>query len=59
MYLFIVIFSLVSLLYDEKIKSILSKRYNKTWKRFYKRVKKESKDADKLNNKLDYEQRFF
>ena len=59
MYLFVVIFSLVSLLYDEKIKSVLRKRYNKTWKRFYKRVKKEAENPDKIQNNLEYEQKFF
>ncbi len=58
MYFFVVIFALVSLLQDEKIKSVLSKHYNKTWKRFYKRIKRESKYPDKLNN-IEYEQRFF
>jgi hypothetical protein len=59
MYLFVVIFSLVSLLYDEKIKSVLSKHYNKTWKRFYKRVKKESENANKIQDNSDYDQKFF
>ncbi len=59
MYLFVVIFSLVSLLYDEKIKSVLSKHYNKTWKRFYKRVKKESENYDKIQDNSDYNQKFF
>ncbi len=59
MYLFVVIFSLISLLYDEKIKSILSKHYNKTRKRFYKRVKRESKYYDKIEKSQEYEQKFF
>jgi hypothetical protein len=59
MYLFVVIFSLVSLLYDEKIKSVLRKRYNKTWKKFYKRVKKESKNYDKIQENSEYDQKFF
>ena len=58
MYLFVVIFALVSLIQDEKIKSALSKHYNKTRKRFYKRVKKESNNPDQLVENLDYEQRF-
>ena len=58
MYLFVVIFALVSLIQDEKIKSALSKHYNKTRKRFYKRVKKESDNPDQLVENLDYEQRF-
>jgi hypothetical protein len=59
MYFFVVIFALVSLLQDEKIKSVLSKRYNKTRKRFYKRVKKESKSSNSLSNNPEYEQKFF
>jgi hypothetical protein len=59
MYLFVVIFSLVSLIYDEKIKSIISKHYNKTRKRFYKRVKKESEISDKIQEDSDYDQKFF
>ena len=59
MYLFVVIFSLISLLYDEKIKSVISKRYNKTWKRFYKRIKKESELQEKIQDKSDYDQKFF
>ena len=43
MYFFVVIFALVSLLQDQKIKTVLSKHYNKTRRRFYNRVKKESK----------------
>ena len=58
MYLFVVIFALVSLIQDEKIKSALSKHYNKTRKRFYKRVKKESDNPDQLVENLDYEQGF-
>jgi hypothetical protein len=42
MYFFVVIFALVSLLQDQKIKTVLSKHYNKTRRRFYNRVKKES-----------------
>lgn len=59
MYFFVVIFALVSLLQDEKIKSVLSKRYNKTRKRFYKRVKKESKSSSNISNSPEYEQKFF
>ena len=59
MYFFVVIFALVSLLQDEKIKSVLSKRYNKTRKRFYKRVKKESKSSNNISNNPEYGQRFF
>ena len=59
MYFFVVIFALISLIQDEKIKTVISKTYNKTRKRFYKRVKKESKNADKLKDRLDYNQDFF
>ena len=59
MYLFVVIFALVSLLQDEKIKSVLSKHYNKTWERFYKRIKKESNITEKINDNPEYEQKFF
>lgn len=58
MYFFVVIFALVSLLQDEKIKSILSKHYNKTWKRFTKRVEEESTLPDKVDDS-EYEQKFF
>ena len=59
MYFFVVIFALVSLLQDEKIKSVLSTTYNKTRKKFYKRVKKESENSDKLSDNPDCEQKFF
>ena len=59
MYLFVVIFALVSLLQDQKIKSVISNTYNKTRKRFYKRVEKESKNSEKINNNFDYQQKFF
>jgi hypothetical protein len=48
MYLFVVIFALVSLLQDQNVKNVISKRYNQTWKKFYKRVEKESQYVDKL-----------
>ena len=57
MYFFVVIFALVSLLQDEKIKTEL-RHYNKTWSKFYKRVKKESKTLDKEQESLQYEQKF-
>lgn len=57
MYLFVVIFALVSLVQDEKIKTTLSNSYNKTRKRFYKRVKNDSKYMDKINE--NYDQKFF
>ena len=59
MYLFVVIFSLVSLLQDEKIKTELSKRYNKTRKKFYNRIKKESKQQIKIDTTSESEQPFF
>jgi hypothetical protein len=59
MYFFVIIFALVSLLQDEKIKSVLSIHYNKTRKRFYKRVEKESIISEKIDNNPDYEQKFF
>ncbi len=59
MYFFVIIFALVSLLQDEKIKSVLSTHYNKTRKRFYKRVEKESIISEKIDNNPDYEQKFF
>ena len=59
MYLFVVIFALVSLLQDQKIKSVISNTYNKTRKRFYKRVEKESKISEKMNNNFNYQQKFF
>jgi hypothetical protein len=58
MYFFVVIFALVSLLQDEKIKSILSKHYNKTWKKFTKRVEEELTLPDKVDDS-EYEQKFF
>ena len=57
MYFFVVIFALVSLVQDEHIKTALSNTYNKTWKRFYQRVKKESSYADRLEE--NYNQEFF
>ena len=57
MYFFVVIFALVSLIQDEKIKTAISKTYNKTRKRFYKRIKKESKHIDRV--KENYDQEFF
>ncbi len=57
MYFFVVIFALVSLVQDENIKTAISNSYNKTWKRFYKRVKRESKHINQM--KQDYNQEFF
>ena len=59
MYLFVVIFSLVSLIQDEKIKTVLSKRYNKTRKKFYNRIKKESKQESKIEKTPETDQPFF
>ena len=59
MYLFVVIFSLVSLIQDEKIKTALSKRYNKTRKKFYNRIKKESKQESKIEKTPETDQPFF
>jgi hypothetical protein len=50
MYFFVVIFSLVSMLQEQEINLNIFKRYNKTRKSFYKRVKKES-DNTKLEEK--------
>lgn len=59
MYLFVVIFSLVSLLQDEKIKTALSKGYTKTRKKFYKKIKKESKQEHKIKETSEMDQPFF
>ena len=59
MYLFVVIFSLVSLLQDEKIKTVLSKHYNKTRKKFYNRVREESKQDIKIEETSECGQPFF
>lgn len=58
MYFFVVIFALVSLLQDQKIKTVLSKRYNRTWKNFYKRVKLESKYEDEIDEWRDSDKKF-
>ena len=57
MYFFVVIFALVSLIQDEKIKTVISKHY-KTRKIFYKKEKKEVKIANKKQSNLDYNQNF-
>jgi hypothetical protein len=59
MYLFVVIFALVSLLQDQKIKSVISSTYNKTRKKFYKRVEKESEISSAVENNLEFQQKFF
>ena len=38
MYFFVIIFALVSILQDQKIKTVLSKNYNRTWKKLHSRV---------------------
>ena len=59
MYFFVVIFALVSLIQDQKVKSMLSKHYNKTRRRFYNRVKKESKYEMEIDEGLESNQPFF
>ena len=59
MYLFVVIFALVSLLQDQKIKTVLSNHYNRTWRRFYNRVKKEAKADYEIDEWRDSNQKFF
>ncbi len=59
MYFFVVIFALVSLLQDQKIKTVLSKHYNKTRRRFYNRVKKESNQEMEIDEWFDSDQPFF
>ena len=58
MYLFIVIFALASLVQDQKIKEIISKHYNKTRKKFYNRIRKESKQKIEVVGNSDLEQPF-
>jgi len=41
MYFFVAIFALISLLQDQKIKTTLSKHYNRTWKKLYHRTQKQ------------------
>ena len=59
MYLFVVIFALVSLLQDQNVKTVISKHYNQTWKRFYKRVEKESKAVDNIEEREESDLAFF
>ena len=58
MYFFVVIFALVSLLQDQKIKTVISKHYNRTRRRFYNRVKKESKYIDEIDEWRESNQKF-
>jgi len=59
MYFFVVIFALVSLLQDQKVKTVLSKHYNRTWRRFYNRIKKESKYEVEIDEWWESNQTFF
>lgn len=59
MYLFVVIFALISVIQDQKVKNILSRHYNQTRKRFNKRVESESKQADELTEETESELKFF
>lgn len=59
MYLFVVIFALVSLLQDQKIKTILSRHYNRTRRKFYNRVKKESQREIEIDEWLESDLKFF
>lgn len=59
MYLFVVIFALTSILQDQKIKSVISRHYNKTRKKFYNRVKRESEQEINADETIDWDQPFF
>lgn len=59
MYLFVVIFALLSLLQDQNVKNIISKHYNQTRKKFYKRVEKESKYVDNIEEREESDLAFF
>jgi len=59
MYLFVVIFALASILQDQKIKSVISRHYNKTRKKFYSRIKKESQQEVEIENTSESDQPFF
>lgn len=59
MYFFVVIFALVSLLQDQKIKTVISKHYNRTWRKFYNRVKKESNYEMEVDEWWDSNKKFF
>ena len=59
MYLFVVIFALASILQDQKIKNVILKHHNKTWKNFYNRVKKESEQELKINDISEMDEPFF
>ena len=59
MYFFVVIFALVSLLQDQKIKTVLSKHYNRTRRKFYNRVKKESFYEREVDEWWESNKKFF
>ena len=59
MYFFVVIFSLISLLQEQEINLNIFKHYNKTRKKFYNRVKKESDDDKYEDEKKWYIQEIF
>ena len=59
MYLFVVIFALASILQDQKIKDVISKHRNKTRKKFYNRIKKESEQELKVDDAIEMDQPFF
>ena len=54
MYFFVVIFSLVSLIQEQEINLNIFKRYNKTWKNFNNRLKKESRDLKQEIENREY-----
>ena len=59
MYLFVVIFALVSLIQDQKIKEVLAKHYNKTWRNFSNRIKNESQQEIEVEENLESDLKFF
>jgi len=59
MYLFVVIFALISVLQDQNVKNIFSNHYNQTRKKFNKRVEKESKQAYESTEERESELKFF
>ncbi len=59
MYLFVVIFALVSLLEDQKIKSEISKKYNRSRKKMYNRLKSESRYIEEIDEWRESTQTFF
>lgn len=59
MYLFVVIFALVSLIQDQKIKEVLAKHYNKTWRKFSNRIENESQQEIEVEDNLESDLKFF